>query len=85
MFFHFYQRTINFHDLPAVGFNGEPIERVDNFEFLGVTINQNLSWKSHIAKISTKVSRASGLIKRLQNTLPNYILKTLYNSLIYPH
>ncbi len=32
------------------------IDRVRELNFLGLTINENLNWKSHINKISNKVS-----------------------------
>ena len=30
--------------------NGNPIEQVTNFNFLGVTIDQNITWSNHITK-----------------------------------
>ena len=38
--------------------NGNPIEQVTNFNFLGITIDQNITWSDHITKISIKVARA---------------------------
>ena len=34
--------------------NGNPIEQVTNFNFLGITIDQNITWSDHITKISIK-------------------------------
>jgi hypothetical protein len=85
MLFHFHQRIIDFNTLPDVCIKSQNVSRVENFDFLGVIIQQNLNWSPHHGKIASKISRANGIIKRLQNTLPNQILKTLYTSLIQPH
>ena len=85
MIFHYAQRNINLELLPPILIVNNPITRCEEFNFLGLIVQQNLKWKSHIAHISTKISRATGILKRLQNTLPTDILKTIYNSLILPH
>ena len=61
------------------------IERVKTFTLLGITIDERLSWKSHTEKISKKISKVVGVMTRLKNYIPYYILKTIYNSLILPH
>ena len=65
--------------------NGNPIEQVTNFNFLGITIDQNITWSDHITKNSIKVARVIGILNKLKHIfLPN-ILRTIYNSLIHPH
>ena len=64
---------------------GTPIEKVFDFCFLGLTINENLNWKSHLNKISNKISRTLGVMTRLKYFLTTDILRTIYNSLILPH
>jgi hypothetical protein len=61
------------------------IEHVTDFNFLGLTVNETLSWKGHISKIANKISRSIGIIKRMKNFVPPFILKMIYNSLIVPH
>ena len=41
------------------------IERVQLFNFLGIMLNGTLSWKSHIAMVSNKVSKVIGILYRL--------------------
>ena len=62
--------------------NNIPVERVKEFCFLGLTINENLTWKTHIQKISNKVMKHSGILNKLKHYLPQNILRTLYCSLI---
>ena len=70
---------------PTITLNNEVIERVDHFCYLGIVIDQHLSWKLHISKISRKISKVLGVLSRLKNFLPCYVLKTIYTSLIACH
>ena len=72
-------------DPPAISINGSKIEKVHEFNFLGVTFDQHMTWASHIHKVSCKLSRNAGIISKLKYTLPCYTLKTLYDSLIQSH
>ena len=71
--------------LPIVKINGIQIAYVDNFNFLGVIIYNNLTWKNHLNKVSNKIVRIIGLMNKLKLTLPQNILINIYNSLIIPH
>ena len=84
MIFHYRQRNISSF-IPQIRIGDIVIERVHDFNFLGLTIDENMSWKSHTHKIANKISRAIGIINSLKNTLPRNILLTLYNSLVLPH
>ena len=68
-----------------ISINNNQINQVDEFNFLGITINQSVTWVSHIRKTSLKISRAFGILRKLRRTFPQYILRTIYNSLIHPH
>ena len=61
------------------------IEGVHNFNFLGININENLSWVPHIDKISVKISRCIGIISKLKHILPVNTLKIIYHSLLISH
>ena len=65
--------------------NNIDIEQVSDFNFLGITINDTLSWKPHIDKIRKKVTRNIGILNSLKRILPPYILRLLYFSLIQSH
>ena len=53
------------------------IERVDEFNFLGLTLDTNLNWRKHTEKIS--------LLNRVKYVLPLDIKVLLYNTLILSH
>ena len=65
--------------------NSTEIERVTNFIFLGVTINEHLSWKPHIDKICSKISKYIGILNKLKHYLPQNILRILYCSVVQSH
>ena len=84
MIFHYRQRNID--DLILdLQINYETIERVTEFNFLWLTLDENLNWNAQIQKVSNKISRTLGVMCRLKNFLPLHVLRLLYNSLILPH
>ena len=84
MAFHYRQRNIK-NLIPKLSINNIPIEQVKHFNFLGVVIDECMTWKPHINKISGKIARTIGTMHRLKHFLPTSILRTLYNSLILPY
>ncbi len=64
--------------------NNHPIERVDQFVFLGLTLDESLTWKNHIQDTANKISKTIGILKKLKKFLPETILKMIYTSLILP-
>lgn len=54
------------------------------FNFLGIILDENLSWKPHIEFISSKIAQTIGIMNRLKLSVPTFILLNLYNSLILP-
>ena len=61
------------------------IDKVLDFNFLGIHFNKQLNWKSHIDKLSVKCCRILGILNRLKRILPLNIKIILYNSLMLPH
>ena len=72
-------------NIANISMNGASLDRVTVTKFLGVILNENLSWKSLIEYVPGKLSRNVGIIKKLSYSLPSYILRTLYNTLIIPY
>ena len=79
------QRKLSTLLLPILKLNNKIIEKVDTFLYLGIYLDQDLSWEPQINHIANKISKNIGILKRLKFTLPKYILKTIYLSLINPH
>ena len=85
MLFHNYQKNINEDDIPHLTVNDAIIERVTEFNFWGLTINEFMNWNSQASKISNKISRTLGVMKRLTRYLPLSAMKLMYCSLILSH
>ena len=61
------------------------IEQVDTTKFLGILIDNNLTWKAHTSHITKTVSKYNGNIKKVRPFLNSESLHTLYNTLILPY
>ena len=61
------------------------LERVKYTKFLGVLIDDCLTWKNHIDCISKTISRNIGVMNKLKHFVPNRILHTLYCTLVLPY
>ena len=68
--------------IPTLEINGIEIERVSEFQNLGVIIDENLSWKSHTNILSNKMSKYAGILNKLKNYLPLYVMRSLYFSMV---
>ena len=84
MVFHPYQKDISSLNTELC-INGEHIECVNTFNFLGILIDEHLNWKAHKEMVTNKISKYCGVLNRIKNVLPLHILRTLYHSMIYPH
>ena len=54
-------------------------------KFLGLHIDELLSWKPHLSHINKKISYAIFVIKQVKNFLPMECLRTLYFAIVHPH
>ena len=61
------------------------LECKESVRYLGVIIDNNLSWKQHIDHVAIKISRTVGLICKLRHFLPRHALLTIYRSLVTPY
>ena len=62
--------------------NDMKIVQVKTVKFLGVFIDEEMKWKSHIL---SKVSKNIGIMNKLKEYIPEHILILLYNTLVLPH
>jgi hypothetical protein len=64
--------------------NGNNIEQVRNTVFLGIVIDECLTWKDHIAKVAKKLIRAAGIIAKIRHFVNRNTVKLIYYALVYP-
>ena len=65
--------------------NGQSITEITETKFLGVILDNKLTWDAHIKYISQKISKSVSILRMLKYTFPTNALKTIYHSLIYPY
>ena len=65
--------------------SGIPIEHKTVTRFLGVLIDEKLTWKHHITAIKSKMSKYIGILYRLKNILPLTARKNIFHSFIQSH
>ena len=65
--------------------NAKPISRTATQMCLGVTLDENLNWDSHIEMICKKASAAIGAMKRIKPFVPMHTLESIYKSLVQPY
>ena len=51
--------------IPVIKINQNELEYVETFNFLGVNLDTNISWKSHLSKVSNKIVRIIGVMNKL--------------------
>ena len=65
--------------------DGQPLSEVEKTKFLGVIIDNTLTWEHHIKYISGKIARGIGILIKAKDILNKDTLVTLYYSFVYPY
>ena len=60
------------------------ISRSDNVKFLGVLLDETLSWRSRLVELSRRQARSVGIFYKLRHFVPLETLKSVYYALFYP-
>ena len=71
--------------LPSFKVGGEEIDLINEAKYLGVVIDNCLTWESHTSALQKKISRAIGLLNYARNFVQPSTLINLYRSIIEPH
>ena len=58
--------------------NNVVIKQVNEARFLGVTLDENLNWKSHIHKLSKKLSCSAGILNLIKYSIPEDLYKSFF-------
>ena len=65
--------------------NDTNLERVKECKYLGVLLDENISWKPQINQVRNKALRNIHLLKRTRSYVDNRIALLLYKTLVQPH
>ena len=82
-----FSRKFISHNLsqPPIKYNERIITKCNHHKHLGIILDSNLNFNTHISQKIQKCNKLIGLIKRLSLNLPRNALLTIYKSFIRPH
>ena len=61
------------------------LRRVNTFKYLGVMLDENVTWSNQVEHLSTKLSRSAGIFSKLRYYLDNKTLVQMYHALFNSH
>ena len=61
------------------------IKRTRFTKYLGINVDETLSFKDHVKSVSKILSRNLGIMRKLKHIFPPNVLRLLYFSLIHPY
>ena len=71
---------------PMITINGQILESVPTFKYLGLLLTSDLSWSKHIEGACTKAKKILGLLyRRFYQHADQDTLRQLYISIVRPH
>ena len=65
--------------------NNDDIKQVKSTTFLGVVIDECLSWNDHIDSVAKKIVKSAGIIAKIRHFTNLNTLKLIYYALVYPY
>ena len=65
--------------------NGDNLQSTECDKLLGVNVDMHLTWKQHVKKVHTTVSRLLHLLWQIRSYLPTDARVTFYKSYVMPH
>ena len=68
----------------AVSINGDPLEQVCSTKYLGVTVDNTLSWDSQCDNLCFKLAGKIAVLRRIRSFVKTETLKLLYEKTIQP-
>ena len=83
IFFKSRQKELNYHF--TLFFGKQPVVQANMTKFLGVYVDEHLTWKHHISFICKQISKSVGTISRSRFYLSSKTKLTLYYALMYPY
>ena len=69
----------------SIHVNHHYLTRDNSYKYLGVEIDQSLTWRDHVDNIAKKASGGIGALRRVRHLIPHETLITVYSSLVLPY
>ena len=68
-----------------INIKGKILKRTRSAKILGITIDEKLNFKEHINQLTSKLAKGMYILIKLAKFIPLNILKTVFDTNIYPH
>ena len=65
--------------------SGQKLYPTDHVKYLGITLDQHLSWEMHLKILTTKLNRAAGMLAKIRYYLPYETLLNVYYAIFNSH
>jgi hypothetical protein len=66
-----------------ISYKGNPVNNTCSTNFLGLTLDSTLSWKTHIDELSSKLTSTCYIIRSLKSVISTKNLRTIYFSSVH--
>ena len=78
-------KPVELPDSLQLHIDGFPIKKTKATKFLGVVIDEQLSWGPHITALKRKLNYATATLNRIRDSVPKELHKDLYHTLFESH
>ena len=68
----------------SVNIDGKELTRVAEYKYLGVILDESLSWNAHVNYLISKVSKRIGILGRTRRNISMHTASIIYRSFILP-
>ena len=65
--------------------NGKRLYPLNSVKYFGVKIDEPLTWKPHIERISAKLNKANVILSKIRHFIDQKTLKAIYHAIIESH
>ena len=76
--------NINDGNTISIKIDNRDLIKVNHVRFLGVTLDESITWNYHISYVTARISRFIPIIYAIRHNLNASSLKLLYHGIIYP-
>lgn len=77
-------RTVNISEL-KIKINGRRLYPTPSVKYLGIHLDEHLTWDKHINELSGKLRRANGALSKLRHLMPRQIILNTYFAIFHSH
>ncbi len=81
----FHRAKFKSNDMIPLKINNNVIEKTESTKFLGVIIDNKLTWTNHIVHVKNKIAKGIGIIHKARKYLNKQSLIKLYYSFVHPY